>query len=79
MLTRDCLLGFPKKEIAQESTERCFIGADTSGHEYFVPVINRDDWDKWSQLPEDDEAGWETPGYATRIDGRFTFTDPRCE
>ena len=60
-------------------TERYFIGSDNSGHEYFVPVSRREEFDEWAQLPEDDEAGWETPEYATRIDGRFTFTDPRCE
>lgn len=60
-------------------TERYFIGSDNSGHEYFVPVSRREEFDNWSQLPEDDEVGWETPEYATRIDGRFTFTDPRCE
>lgn len=60
-------------------TERYFVGSDNSGHEYFVPVARREEFDEWAQLPEDDEAGWETPEYATRIDGRFTFTDPRCE
>lgn len=60
-------------------TTRYFIDSDNSGHEYYVPVSRREDFDKWSQLPEDDEEGWETPDYATRIDGRFTFTDPRCE
>lgn len=25
------------------------------------------------------EDRWDVPAYATRIDERFTFTDPRCE
>jgi hypothetical protein len=56
---------------------RYFIGGDNSGHEYAVPVAKRDDWNKWVELPEDDEDGWETPDYAFRIEGDFTFTDPR--
>ena len=59
--------------------ERYFIGHDDSGHQYFVPMSRHDDWIKWSSLPEDDETGWNVPDYATRIDGRFTFTDPKCE
>lgn len=59
--------------------ERYFIGGDNSGHEYFVPVSRKEDFYAWAELDPDDEAGWETPDYATRIDGRFTFTDPRCE
>jgi hypothetical protein len=59
--------------------ERYFVGSDNSGHEYYVPISKRDDFQAWAELPEDDEAGWEVPEYAKRIDGRFTFTDPRCE
>ena len=59
--------------------ERYFIGCDNSGHEYYVPVRFRDEFNAWSSLPEDDEDGWEAPAFAMRIDGHFTFTDPRCE
>ena len=59
--------------------ERYFVGSDNSGHEYYVPISKRGEFQAWAELPEDDEAGWEAPEYAKRIDGRFTFTDPRCE
>lgn len=59
--------------------QRYFIGVDNSGHEYAVPIAKEQEWETWSNLPEDDEAGWEAPEYAKRIDGRFTFADPRCE
>ena len=61
------------------TTERYFIGSDNSGHEYYVPVSRQDEFQKWAELPDDDEAAWDTPEYAKRIDGSFTFTDPRCE
>lgn len=60
-------------------SERYFIGVDNSGHQYAVPVAKENEWQAWCDLPEDDEAGWEPPEYAIRIDGRFTFTDPRCD
>lgn len=59
--------------------ERYFISADNSGHKYYVPVSMRGEFQAWAELPEDSEAGWEAPEYAHRIDGEFTFTDPRCE
>lgn len=61
------------------SDVRFRIGADRSGHEYFYPVAREAEWIAWSELPEDDEAGWDEPDWAKRIDGRFTFADPRCE
>lgn len=62
-----------------KTADRFFVGHDNSGHEYFVPVSRTDEWYAWVEIPEDDERSWEAPGYAGRIDGRFTFTDPRCE
>lgn len=53
--------------------------ADNSGHEYYIPVDRSKDWDEWMELDELDERSWDVPNYAMRIDGRFTFTDPRCE
>jgi len=60
--------------------ERRFkIVGDNSGHEYYIPVDCSSDWDTFMEIPEDDERSWDVPQYAVRIDGRFTFTDPRCE
>ena len=60
-------------------TQRFFLGCDSSGHDYLVPVERREDFNRWSDLPEDDPEGWEEPSYATRIDGPYTltFTDPK--
>lgn len=54
----------------------CIVG-DDSGHEYYIPDNRKDAWYSWleSELAENGEV----PEYASRIDGRFTFTDPRCE
>ena len=59
--------------------ERYFLSADNSGHQYAVPVSQHDSWYEWLDIPEDNEASWEMPAYAMRIDGTFTFTDPRME
>lgn len=55
----------------------CIVG-DNSGHEYYIPTDRADDWNEWLGIDEDDERSWDCPAYAVRIDGRFTFTDPKC-
>ncbi len=54
-----------------------YIGHDNSGHDYLVPWMKREEFSKWSELPEDDEAGWTAPDWAFRIDGGcLTFENP---
>jgi hypothetical protein len=58
--------------------ERYFIGHDGSGHEYLVPVEKTAEWFAWAELDDDDEAAWEVPPYAHRIDGgTLTFSAPQ--
>lgn len=54
------------------------IAGDNSGHEYYIPVDKSDHWYEWLELPDDDPLSWEEPDYAVRIDGGFSFTNPRC-
>lgn len=58
---------------------RYFHDHDNSGHEYAVPVGMRVEWSAWLDLDEDDEASWDVPDGVIRLDGTFTFTDPRCD
>lgn len=54
------------------------ICGDESGHEYFVPVDQVDAFYAWVQATGDgDETDQDFED--NRIDGRFTFTDPRNE
>lgn len=59
--------------------ERFFLGRDQSSHWYLVPVVNKLEWEAWTDLPEDDECSWESPEFAKMIDGPYslTFTDPQ--
>lgn len=56
---------------------RYIIVADDSGHEYYIPEDKADTWQEWLALPEPE--CWQVPDWAVRIDGHFTFSDPRCE
>ena len=59
---------------------RYFLSMDSSFHWYIVPVSRRLEWEMWNALDDNDESGWETPPYASRIGGavsRVTFLDPR--
>lgn len=60
-------------------SDRYFLGHDQSCHWYLVPAARRAEWEKWSNIPEDDEASWDEPAWAKRIGGDpacVTFTDP---
>lgn len=55
------------------------IVSDCSGHKYYIPVGMSTEWDEFMDIPDDDPRAWNTPDFARCIDGRFTFTDPRCD
>lgn len=62
------------------NNDRYFMSTDNSAHDYIVPVTRMGEREAWLGLPEDDEASWGAPEWATRVDGgRLTFTDPRVE
>ncbi len=62
--------------------KRYRIIGDESGHEYFVEVGMEGEFENWL-VAETAETEYENDRYegrdynANRIDGRFTFTDPR--
>jgi hypothetical protein len=60
--------------------DRYQLASDNSGHEYAIKVKDADAFYKWVESTEDDELALEYEGpdfEENRIDGRFTFTDPR--
>jgi len=61
-----------------EST-RYVLCSDGSGHEYFVLVNQQAEFYAWAAFTEKyEEVGYEGLTFEhSRIDGRFTFTDPR--
>ena len=60
--------------------QRYRIMSDNSGHEYFIKVEDEKLFEAWVEATEADETDYEGPDFdENRIDGRFTFTDPRCE
>jgi len=64
--------------MASNEKRYCIMG-DDSGHEYFVPVDQVRTFEAWVESSYEN-VGYEGPDFEeNRIDGRFTFTDPRCE
>jgi hypothetical protein len=58
--------------------KRYKIMADNSGHEYFIPVSQESEFEAWVEQTENgEETNFDFE--ENRIDGRFTFTDPRNE
>jgi hypothetical protein len=55
--------------------------SDDSGHDYFIRVDQVDLFEAWVESFEEDpdaETKYTGPDFNdSRIDGRFTFTDPR--
>jgi len=63
------------------SEQRYRIMGDGSGHKYFIPIDQEEEFEGWVASFEDAtaEENYEGPDFeANRIDGTFTFTDPRC-
>lgn len=70
------------KELAASLRYR--IMSDDSGHEYFIPTDEETIFEGWLQTFDDDwDDEFQTylgPDYEkNRIDGNFTFSDPKCE
>jgi hypothetical protein len=60
--------------------QRYRICSDNDGHEYYIKVQHVDDFYKWVEYVENDCVRPDDGDYeGFRIDGRFTFTDPRNE
>jgi len=64
--------------MAQDQPQRYEICGDESGHEYFIPVEQVEKFYLWVEASEQD-CDYTGPTFEeNRIDGTFTFTDPRC-
>ena len=59
--------------------QRYHYVADDSGHHYYIPVEKSKEWELFCEFDDDDERGWDVPEWAVRINGTFSFTDPRCD
>jgi hypothetical protein len=60
--------------------QRYRICGDDSGHEYYIPVEQEEEFYAWVQSTENGDEDWNGREFdENRIDGTFTFTDPRCE
>ena len=59
--------------------KRFTIVSDNDGHDYYIPVESKDEFYEW--LEDEERSTYaESDKYAyCRIDGTFTFTDPKCE
>lgn len=68
-----------KDIVVDKKPRRYSIQWDDSGHKYFVEVGMEGEFERWLQA---EIEGLEYNGHDyenNRIDGTFTFTDPRCE
>lgn len=52
-------------------TERFLLRQDQSSHWYVIPEERAEAWRAWADLDEDDEAAWDAPEWATRIDSPY--------
>lgn len=65
---------------APQRPRRYSIQSDGDGHEYFVEVGMEGEFQAWVDAEYESSIPYEGHDYEkNRIDGRFTFTDPRNE
>jgi hypothetical protein len=50
-------------------SKQYFLTTDHDCHWFLVPVDKRKSWERWCDLPENDEHSWTPPKYAIAIDG----------
>jgi len=70
------------KDIVVAKPKRYSIQGDDSGHRYFVEVGMEGEFERWVASFEENYADLAYDGHdyeENRIDGLFTFTDPRSE
>lgn len=71
----------PEWDNYKTPAQRYSMQSDESGHSYFIPVEQIGQFEAWVQTSEDGtEDEYTGPDFSgNRIDGTFTFTDPRIE
>jgi hypothetical protein len=72
--------GITVEDLMQPSLTpaRYCIWSDDSGHDYFIKVGEEKLFETWVAAAENYDQDYEGPDFEeNRIDGRFTFTDPR--
>jgi len=55
---------------------------DKDSHWFVIPDNKSNDWCRWCDLDEDDEASWDVPEYAEQVGGCYTlvkFKDYRID
>jgi len=52
-----------------EKIEAFIAVKDNDTHRYQIPASKFDEWNKFLEIPEDDERAWDVPEWAERIDG----------
>ena len=48
--------------------EKFYLSSDWDCHEYLVPLNKKEEFEKWAELSDDDEAKWESPEYAISVE-----------
>jgi hypothetical protein len=67
-----------RDEIEVRIRRRYFLDSDDDGHWYVIPVERHEEWKAWCDIDRDDEASWEVPDFAHKLDGSpslLTFSD----
>lgn len=42
---------------------------DNDCHWYIIPLSKKPEWDRWRNIPGDDEKSWDLPTFAKEVDG----------
>lgn len=65
------LLSSHTQEIREkvEKLEEYVEAKDNDCHRYQIPSSKAGEWDKFLEIPSDDERSWDVPEWAERIDG----------
>lgn len=51
---------------AQAELPRVYFVTDESSHNYTIPADKIEEWERFTELDEDDPASWDVPDFASR-------------
>lgn len=61
--------GVELAEGCLKDTEEYIAVKDNDTHRYQIPKSKKGEWDIFCDIPSDDEASWDVPEWAERLDG----------
>ena len=60
--------------------EEYYLGSNTEGAKFIVPLAQTEHFEWWAELDTEDERAWDIPSYVVEVEGeKLIFSNYRLE